>query len=825
MLFLAGDVAMHQFRMFVVLGFVCVALLTVQTQASVLFVDDDALPGGDGASWNTAFRFLQDALAAAQQPGSAVTEIRVGQGVYIPTFSATSPTGSDDRDATFSMVDGVALTGGFAGVGAADPDAYSPEMFETVLESELGPVGNCCEEHSTGGCTTLYCRNEVCAIRPLCCTGAWDENCVLFAEFLCGFDCYTMDWRVDQTVNVMGHTSPLVISGFTISVGDSRHGDIGGGVIVMGSEVDISNCKFIGNVGNWRDAVHLESGSVSIWNTSFDSCFRIMRANNAVIALHNATSTNCSFGIQCVKSVVTVIGSTFDTRLPAIESEKSDVTVDRCTFTRPDDGFTNFWGNGMSCEGGVIDVTDSLFLGLGAERGGAVNLEECPSAQFTNCIFQGNRARSYAGAMQTRGTPIELRQCTFDSNSVVVEDNNTGNVGALLVRHVDNAMVVECEFLNNRAEQTVGAASISADALVMEDCLFINNSTEPTNFGTTGALSVDTFDTVRRCVFVGNRAWSGGAIANSAASFDGCVFIDNTSVGGPGGAIRLSFFTIVSLTNCVLNNNHAIGLDGNTEYSFGGAIATDRRNAPRMTNCSFVSNSAGARGGAVAGYTVNQNASGNTGFSLHNCIVWNNTDSTGAGEDAQVFIEPEQADDVLIGNCNIEGWSGALGGFGNFGADPMFIDIDGPDDIPGNADDDLRLMANSPSIDAGNNNALPIDMFDVDGDGNTSELYPVDLDGNPRVADVDSAVDVGCGMPAVVDMGAYEVAGLAPNKLLPGDIDGDGQPDADDLMTLLKDWADVCTDQCCPADINADGVVDVFDLLRLLELWAAQAGG
>ncbi|MHC5008184.1 MAG: hypothetical protein ACYTGF_12575, partial [Planctomycetota bacterium] len=49
---------------------------------TVLFVDDDAAPGGDGMSWDSAYRFLQVALSIAHDPDNGVTEIRVGQGVY-----------------------------------------------------------------------------------------------------------------------------------------------------------------------------------------------------------------------------------------------------------------------------------------------------------------------------------------------------------------------------------------------------------------------------------------------------------------------------------------------------------------------------------------------------------------------------------------------------------------------------------------------------------------------------------------------------------------------------------------------------------------------
>ena len=48
--------------------------------AGVLYVNDDAPPGGDGTSWNTAYRFLQNALTDAR--GGGIAEIRVGQGTY-----------------------------------------------------------------------------------------------------------------------------------------------------------------------------------------------------------------------------------------------------------------------------------------------------------------------------------------------------------------------------------------------------------------------------------------------------------------------------------------------------------------------------------------------------------------------------------------------------------------------------------------------------------------------------------------------------------------------------------------------------------------------
>ena len=96
----------------------------------VLFVDDDAALGGDGIKWDTAYRFLQDALTDAS--GGGISEVHVAQGVYQPDRDEANPDGTGDRAATFQLINGVALMGGYAGIGAKDPDARDIELFETI---------------------------------------------------------------------------------------------------------------------------------------------------------------------------------------------------------------------------------------------------------------------------------------------------------------------------------------------------------------------------------------------------------------------------------------------------------------------------------------------------------------------------------------------------------------------------------------------------------------------------------------------------------------------------------------------------------------------
>lgn len=96
-------------------------------QAGILYVDRQATgPVHDGSSWCSAYLELFTALSAAV----AGDEIRVAQGIYKPTAGTL-------RQTSFQLKSGVAIYGGFAGCGAADPDARDIAAFETTLSGDL----------------------------------------------------------------------------------------------------------------------------------------------------------------------------------------------------------------------------------------------------------------------------------------------------------------------------------------------------------------------------------------------------------------------------------------------------------------------------------------------------------------------------------------------------------------------------------------------------------------------------------------------------------------------------------------------------------------
>ncbi len=131
---------------------------------------------------------------------------------------------------------------------------------------------------------------------------------------------------------------------------------------------------------------------------------------------------------------------------------------------------------------------------------------------------------------------------------------------------------------------------------------------------------------------------------------------------------------------------------------------------------------------------------------IRNSILWGDT----AAESPEIFDGGTSATDVRFSIV-----AGGRAGQGNQDADPRFADADGSDNIAGTLDDDLRLGASSPAIDAGDSAAVPGDSADIDGDGDTAERLPLDLGRNPRFVD-DSSADTGAGPPPIVDLGAYE---------------------------------------------------------------------
>ena len=190
-----------------ILAFICL-FLVVPSQAGIIYVDANTPDNNDGSSWSHAYKYLQDALADANSSGD-VNEIWVAQGVYTPDSNSDDPNGSGDREATFQLINGLTIKGGYAGFGEPDPNARDIELYETILNGDLN-------------------SDDIQLTNP---ADMWSEPS-----------------RYDNSENVVTGSDTdanAVLDGFTITAG--YNGQLGAGMYNQDGSPTVTNCTFTWN--------------------------------------------------------------------------------------------------------------------------------------------------------------------------------------------------------------------------------------------------------------------------------------------------------------------------------------------------------------------------------------------------------------------------------------------------------------------------------------------------------------------------------------------------------------------------------------------------
>ncbi len=339
--------------------------------------------------------------------------------------------------------------------------------------------------------------------------------------------------------------------------------------------------------------------------------------------------------------------------------------------------------------------------------------------------------------------------------------------------------LVNCTFSGNSAG--IGGAMYGSRGLVI-DCRFIGNSAYD------GGAMYRFNGTLVNCTFTANRGYlglGGGAIYTIQQSYPtaiNCIFRDNSA--DAGGVVMCDHNSGISLINCTFS--------GNTANWSGGAVFNIADLDIIITNCTFYANTAGGEGGALWNA-----ADGSAILSITNSIFWGNSDNGGTDESAQIYNYTA----FEINHSCVQGWTGAFGGSGNHGDDPLFVDADGADNIAGTSDDNLRLMKRSSCIDHGDNTAITVEA-------------ETDLDGRLRIIDGD------CNDSEIVDMGAYEF-----NFAYMGDFDNNCKVDSGDFAILALAWlteaGDVQWNPACDIGVPGDSSINMPDLHVFVQNWLA----
>jgi PKD repeat protein len=376
----------------------------------------------------------------------------------------------------------------------------------------------------------------------------------------------------------------------------------------------------------------------------------------------------------------------------------------------PDPGPAIQGGGGLFIQSGSPTINNVTIDGSSGWYGGGAYVHDS-SPSFSNCEFRENYGDiGRAGAIYIGGTSsVTFTNCEFKGNAAIGTQSPDGLGGAAYIDFGSTANFTGSTFIRNltgyRTNDQGGSTATKGGAILAGGDVFVRDS-----------------------YFFANKSHYGGAIY----AFHGLTLIDNVfngnkataaptspSSGGLGGALMLSDISTL-LGNTITANE-------GSENAGGIYIAS---------------------GGDVL---------------LVNNILWGNTVSK--------YIPPGE-DQIPLSRIQLHNgggtWDMSYGVFeglyeeisgedppdptdfpGVLDLDPLFKDDNGPDNITGNEDDDLRPGAGSPAVDSGDNSAVPVDVL-------------TDINGDQRFQDDPATPDTGLGSAPVVDMGPYEF-GSAPS--------------------------------------------------------------
>jgi hypothetical protein len=306
---------------------------------TVLYVDDDAPAGGDGASWTTAYMYLQDALLDV----APNTEIRVAMGSYNPERYELGEVGSGNNLETFRMVNRVSLLGGYAGRGQPDPDLRDSNTYVSVLDGDF----------SSAYVVTLDDTNKTAILDGFTVTGGYDG----------GLNSLNGSPQISNCTMSGNRDTGMINTGAPIlrnCIFSANGGFVlGGGLLNQtGGQPQLIDCVFSDNVASWRGAAIGNEGSMRLRGCTF---LRNRTAGGGAIYNEgNLEAVNCFF-----------LGNIADEPI-----------------------FTGFGGAIVSWQ--RLTLTGCVFIGNEARtwihgrypvRGGAVYAY---NATITDCTFAGN---------------------------------------------------------------------------------------------------------------------------------------------------------------------------------------------------------------------------------------------------------------------------------------------------------------------------------------------------------------------------------------------------------------------------------------------------
>lgn len=697
-----------------------------------LYVNGAVAASGDGLSWGTALKTIQEALEDA----SVCTDsIFVAAGTYFPAkdpFGNASP--ADPRDKAFVLRSDIKIYGGFTGTETSLSER-NLSAATSILSGDIGVAGNS------------------------------SDNCY-------------------HVVISSNNSSETLLDGFTIKSGNANGaGSItvdgntvsrssGGGILVTASGTVVQNCIISGNTAA------ANGGGIGITNNSFPFLYNSIISGNLAAAgagasvegsssadirhttiVGNNAPTGGGLNIgsgsntQLVNSIVfgnstginVASGSTASVQYSTVQggfAGTGNISGDPQFISSPSFATAPFTGgnyqvancspvinsgdNTMIPAGYTTDIISNPRISLDITDMGAYEKTPVNGLRFyvNSAIPASGNGLSWAAAFKTLGEALEnARLCTMIDTIFVAKGTYTPSYDAFGNNTPANARE-KTFYLRNGiklfggfagTETTLAQRNLALNPTILSGDIGLPGNITDNTYHVILSVSDDNNTVVDGFTITGGNAdgagtqlvegWAvfrsfGGGIqnTNSSPTISYCTISGNK--GGNGGGISNYNNSSPYIVNCLISGNLATN---------GGGINCEGNSSPVILLSTIAGNNAAA-GGAIVAAT-------NSGVRVINSILYGNSSGIAAVASTPVVLQSTV--------------QGGYAGTNVTSADPLFLSSPSYTTAPF-VNGDYRLAPCSPDINAGTND-FPF-----------SYLVSTDITGSTRI------------QQSIIDKGAYE---------------------------------------------------------------------
>ncbi len=479
-------------KTYVLMSVLLVGGLCISAVGKTIYVDADAAGANDGSSWADAYKYLQDALADANSADKPV-EIRVAQGIYKPDQGAdvpyppTWPANLDYR-ATFNLINGVTIKGGYAGFAEPDPNFRDIELYKTILSGDLN--GDDVDVNDPGDLFDAPKRGDNSSNVV---TGSNTDATAVLDGFIITAGYWRLPLYEPRNADPPGGAGMYISSGSPtiincILTANATNG-LGGGMNNLRGNPTLVNCTFTKNFAG-------RGGGIHNWQTS-------QHSNPILIdCTFNNNYTNHDGG--------------------GMYNYASNPMLTDCIFTHnsafwPYSG-SNTEGGGMYNRNSSPVLNDCTFIENSADNGGGMYNRDS-NIVLNTCEFVMNTASRNGGAISTDGGQLVAKGCFFEKNYL----------GAINDSSTSGSMFTNCTFTGNASQGRDGAVRVYE--ATFSNCIFAGNRTfgyywdgrwHPSSGGAVFNFQTTVFN---NCTFIKNWADLGCAIyCFGTAHVNNCIF-------------------------------------------------------------------------------------------------------------------------------------------------------------------------------------------------------------------------------------------------------------------------------------------------------------